>query len=118
MAPIPTSQTVRNTTNILKIDITAYGPFQTKYAAILGAKLALLDCINSGSYARALPRRPTNRIGFYIELRGPLLQTMQFYREVVSRLSLILDDSMHCGTVELENWSGCRMALTHEFPDF
>lgn len=124
MPRFPTSQTnspsrgMNYTTNRLAIDITAYGPFQTKYAAVLGAKLMLLDCINCGSHPDPLPPNPTNnRIGFYIELQGPRLYPMQLYQEIVSRLSLILDDSMHCGTVELENWAGCRMVLSHEFPD-
>lgn len=123
MPRFPTPQTnspsrwMNYTTNRLEIDITAYGPFQTKYAAVLGAKLALLDCINCGSHPDPPPLPPANRIGFYIELQGPRLHPMQLYQEIVSRLSLILDDSMHCGTVELENWAGCRMVLSHEFPD-
>lgn len=121
MPEFPTSQTSHQwpnyTMNRLEVDITAYGPFQTKYAAVLGAKLALLDCINRGRHPAPLPRNAANRVGFCIELQGPRLHPMQFYQEVVGRLSVILDDSMYCGTVELENWSGCRMKLSRAFPD-
>ena len=120
MPGFPTSQSNLRTTpatNYLAIDITPYGPFQTKYAAVLGAKLTLLHCVNTGAHPSPLPPNATNRIGFYVELQGPPLRPMQLYEEVVSRLSLILDDAMHCGTVELENWSGCRMKLNREFPD-
>ncbi|RJE21786.1 hypothetical protein PHISCL_05877 [Aspergillus sclerotialis] len=103
----------------IQLDITNYGPFPNKYAAVFGAKMAFLDKASNRAVPAFLVNNTDDRIYFYIELHAPNDSDMvQMYKDLAARLEMILSRSMEDnGRIYLPNMEGSRMYFSQEFPD-
>lgn len=102
----------------LTVNMTTYGPFATKTAALIGAKLTLLDCLGSGRdpITPAYPT-PDEPVYFQIYMRDIPMSPRRLYLEIASRIDRIIEVSLSSGFTPLDNWERCRMRLSHDFPD-
>lgn len=103
----------------LDVDVTAWGPYRTKFAATRAVKMALENCIAYGDFPPIVRTGPgVSRTRFHVQLRGPRLSLQQVCRAIVDRLSTIRDDAQYAGVwVMLEFWSGCKMSFNRHLPD-